>query len=113
MPTCNMLDCNNLLVRGVMIMSLVKAAFGLNGTEKVADRIIVQAEAQRAEGHNENFWIEYSQREIGFRVNASMAWRLIGRRIRKAGLTILENEATGNYGDSVRLLIGTDGFKEA
>jgi hypothetical protein len=93
-------------------MGFVKAAFGLNGTEKVADRIIAQAETRRAEGRNENFWTEYSQREIGFRVNASMAWGLIGRRIGKAGLTILKHEATGNYGGSVRLLIGTDGSKE-
>jgi hypothetical protein len=89
-------------------VGFVKAAFGLSGADKVADRIIKVAEARRAEGVKDDFWIDYSQREIGFRVNASMAVGLIGRRLGKAGLHILNTEATGNYGDPVRLLIGAD-----
>jgi hypothetical protein len=62
-------------------MSLVKAAFGLSGIDKVADRIIKDAETRRAEENNRDFWTEYSQREIGLRVNASTALGLIGRKL--------------------------------
>jgi hypothetical protein len=90
------------------LMGFVKAAFGLSGTDRVADRITKEAESRRSEGRDADFWTEYTQREIGFRVNASTARGLISRRIGKSGLSILEVKATGNYGDSVRLLIRID-----
>jgi len=95
------------LSRGDLV-GFVKSAFGLSGADKVADRIIGVAAARQADGVNDDFWIDYSQREIGFRVNASTAVGLIGRRLGKSGLSILKTEASGNYGDTVRLLIGID-----
>jgi hypothetical protein len=86
-------------------VSFLKAAFGLSGADRVADRIIKDAEFRRSQGNEGDFWAEYSQSEIGVRLNATIAGSLVARKLTSAGLSVIKVEATGHYGDSVRILI--------
>jgi len=86
-------------------MSFLKATFGLSGADRVADRIIKDVEIRRSQGNEGDFWAEYSQRDIGVRLNATIAGSLVARKLESAGLSIIKIEATGHYGDSVRMLI--------
>jgi hypothetical protein len=88
-------------------MSLFKAALGLSGVDQVAGHIVRMAEARRAKGENADFWAEYSQQDIGIRLNASLAIGLVQRKLEQAGLSVVDHKATGRYGDPVRLLVGT------
>jgi hypothetical protein len=86
-------------------MSFLKAAFGLSGADRVAKRIIRDGQIRKAKGEDADFWAEYSQREIGIRLNASLAGGLVARKLKKSGFSIVKVQASGKYGDSVRLLV--------
>jgi hypothetical protein len=86
-------------------MSLFKAVVGTNGADKVAARIIAEAEARRSAGDGADFWTEYSQMDIGLRINASTAGVFVARKLAKAGLSVVRSDSQGGWGDSVRLLI--------
>jgi hypothetical protein len=89
-------------------MSFLKVAFGLTGVDRVAEQIIKDAESRKAEGNHADFWTEYSQRDIGVRLNASIAGSIVERQLDKAGLKVIKVQATGRYGDSVRMLIANE-----
>lgn len=92
-------------------MSFLKVAFGLTGVDRVAEQIIEDAQSLKAEGNHADFWTEYSQRDIGVHLNASIAGSLVQRQLAKAGLKVVKVQATGRHGDSVRMLIANDAAK--
>lgn len=92
-------------------MSFLKVAFGLSGVDRVAEEIIEDAKNRQAEGNYADFWVEYSQRDIGVRLNASLAGAMVARQLTKAGLGVVKVRATGRYGDSVRMLIANESTK--
>lgn len=84
-------------------MGLMKGLIGLNGVDRVAERILKEIEQRRARGERE-FWVGYSQDEIGMRNSATSMAVLVRRKIEKAGHQIVDGEG-GKFGDDVRFRI--------
>jgi hypothetical protein len=84
-------------------MGFVKSLLGLEGVEKVGDRILGELEAARARGEQQ-LLISYTQSEIGVRANATQMALLIRRRFEKRGFEVLDGEG-GAFGDDVRMLV--------
>jgi hypothetical protein len=84
-------------------MGLLKGFAGLNGVDRAAERIIQEIEQRKARGERE-FWVSYTQKEIGMRNSATQLASLVRRKIEKAGYEIVDGEG-GSFGDDVRLLI--------
>lgn len=85
-------------------MGLLKSLFGFGGVERVGDRLLEEAAQAKARGEDQ-VWLSYTQQEIGIRGNAAQMGVFIRRKLEKAGYSVVDAEATGSFGDDVRLLI--------
>jgi hypothetical protein len=54
-------------------MSVLKGVFGFNGMDRVAKRIIAEAQQRKLNGDVGDFWVEYTQDEVGLRTSGTTA----------------------------------------
>lgn len=84
-------------------MGLMKSLVGLGGADRTAARLIEVIQQRGMDGERE-FWVGYTQQDVGGRTSATMLAPYIRGKIEKAGHRIIDGEG-GKYGDDVRFLI--------
>ena len=89
--------------KGGKTMGLLRSIGGFKGYDRVSERILAEIEERRARGEHE-FWISYTQLEIGGRNSASTFVPMLRRKIEKAGHQVVEGEG-GSFGETVRLRV--------
>lgn len=85
-------------------MGILKSLAGFGGVERVGDRLLQEVAQAKARGETQ-VWVSYTQQEIGVRGNASQMAIFIRRKLEKAGHAVTDVQASGSYGDDVRLLV--------